>query len=165
MDFQTIKDPDARELVTLLDRVKDDWSGRKKGQDWSAVVMTVAKAYPPDTHAIIELFSDKPAPKPAGKSRDATPPPPGAPGASVAVDCDSCPETTANAVGAGRDTVVQPDTTHLQTKAGVLKAYGEDVDDLIVVAKGLGVNVGNSGKVNTIAGKIAYHFRVKAGKV
>lgn len=163
MDLQVIKNPDARAFINLVNKVRKDWEERKKGRELSGVIMTVAKAYPEDTHAIVELFHKKRERAPQKQSIDATPPAQGAGSVDVA-NCPSCPETVNNAVGAGRgSTVAEPETTHLQTKEGVLKAFDNDADTLAIVAKGLGLNVGNSGKAGTIAGKIAYHYRVKAG--
>lgn len=164
MDLKKITNPDARAFIDLVLRVKSDWEDRRKGRDLSGIIMTVAKAYPGDTHAIVQLFQTKPERK-AGQSIDATPPAPGAGPVDVA-DCPSCPETINKAVGAGRNSTPLPpaaDTTHLQTKEGVLSAFDNDPELLTSVAKGLGLNVGNSGKAETIARKIAYHYREKAG--
>lgn len=162
MKFESITNPEARAFVELIDKVRTDWEQRRKARDLNGIILTVAKAYPADTHAIISIFERKPAKVgPKRLSRDATPP---ALGSAVDVaKCDSCPENMSNGVGVGRGTVIEPDTTHLQTKEGVLEAFDNDVELLTTVAKGLSINIANSGKAGTIAGKIAYHYRVKAG--
>lgn len=152
-------------IVDGLIAAAPEFEARGRGRDLSAIFATLGHVFPEDRHSIVAGLGElqakiqgtaKARPKIAsGGSRDATP--------KVHIakvknswakdeECDDCPPTTPT--GMHRN-----DTSHLQSKAGVLEAFQSDPEVLTMHARQLGVDIGNSTKADTIANKIAKHYR------
>ena len=158
-------------VVASLIEIAPEFEARSRGRDLGAIFTTLAHVFPEDKHAIVAGLGELQAsvqgkavsrPKVAsGGSRDATPKIKTTKvRTSWAPDdenCDDCPPK--GPVGTHRN-----DTTHLHTKAGVLEAFQDDAEVLTMHARQLGVDIGNATKADTIANKIAKHYRDGAEK-
>jgi hypothetical protein len=151
-------------IMEVLIDAAPEFESRGRGPDLAAIFTTLGHVFPEDRHAIITGLGEleqkvrgRVTSRPrvaSGKSRDATPK---IRRTKIRTnwddgECVDCPPQ-------GRTSIHENDTTHLQTKEGVLNAFQDNPDILMMHARQLGVNVGNSTKAETIANKIAKYYR------
>ena len=185
MDLNAIRHPKVRDLVESLVNTKELFEQERKTRNWEAILATIIASFPSERLAIMQVFEvPKPAgtKPPSGNVRKATPPVTGAayptaqgvnkgasriaPAATVDAattgdDCEGCGHRmdgpTAPAVLAKR-----PGTAHLMTEAGVMQAFKGDLFFMNTHAKKVGINVGNTQKPESLARKIAAHYKSQA---
>ena len=179
-DLLDLLHPHHGPFVAALTDALPTFIERGKGQVARQLFMAAAQVFPEDRaviYAHLQTVQEQYAPKAKGGRARADGPPPvdatpkirprvdpnRAAAAAAGPDCPDCPPVgmptgTANGVTA-------PAPEALRTKQGVLDAYESDVPTLLHVAKSLSINTGGSTKPETLAGKIAHHYRTEAERL
>ena len=181
-DLLNLLHPHHGPFVAALTQALPTFIERGKGQVARQLFMAAAQVFPEDRaviYAHLQTVQEQYAPKPkAGRARTGDGPPPvdatpkirprvdpnrAAAAAAAGPDCPDCPPVGMPTGTANGVTTPAPET--LRTKQGVLDAYMSDVPTLLYVAKSLSINTGGSTKPETLAGKIAHHFRTEAERL
>ena len=180
-DLLDLLHPHHGPFVAALTQALPTFIERGKGQVARQLFMAAAQVFPEDRaviYAHLQTVQEQYAPKVKGgraRTEDGPPPVDATPkirprvdpnraAAAAAPDCpDDCPPV-GMPTGTGNG-VTAPAPETLRTKQGVLDAYESDLATLLHVAKSLSINTGGSTKPETLAGKIAHHYRTEAQRL
>lgn len=156
----------ASALHQALINAQIDFENRKKGQQFRALLFTLADVFPEDKKAIFEFFDKKDAP--AIKSGGATihRGPRSSRSTSGCSDCpgDKSAGSVSNArigrtINKGKSS--QPnkvDSVEFDSVESVLKRFDSNVTSMIAFAQAKGIKLSGSKKLESIAKKIVEHF-------
>lgn len=173
MDTVTYKNENVASIAAALEKSKPDFEAKKAGQQWRAIIMTVATTFPEDRDALLALFG-----RPAVVKKDE-----GTPtlhrnrkkSYRAQSGCKDCPDSPGTDTGLqsgpmrvikngkevteGKEAAAHesPQEAFSSVEA-VLDRFDNDVAIMTTYASAQGIDIGNATTAEGIAKKIVNHY-------
>lgn len=171
MEQITYKNETVAAIAKAMDEGRADFEAKRAGQQWRAIIMTVATTFPEDREALFALFGRKTeAEQSEGEPTLHRRTKKG--GRRTAKPCVDCPDSHGLDTGlesapmrhikAGKEATNVPahesPSEAFATVEAVLERFDNDSDIMRTYCSRQGIDIGNAKTANGIAKKIVHHF-------